>query len=98
MGTSTIQTRAKYFLIVPYVLREAVDGRYGKDVNRVLRAIDSAEKDCGISFSRICLRNMAFREKTLKQYILMSIQNMKAIRTEIRAGSEDLKVISTITT
>ena len=47
-GTSTIQTRAKYFLIVPYVLREAVDGRYGKDVNRVLRAIDSAEKDCGI--------------------------------------------------
>ena len=27
-GTSPIQTRAKYFLIVPYVLREAVDGRY----------------------------------------------------------------------
>ena len=49
------------------------------------------------SFSRICLRNLVFREKTLKQYILMSIQNMKAIRTEIRAGSEDLKVISIIT-
>lgn len=47
-GTSTIQTRAKYFLIVPYVLREAVDGRYGKDVNRILRAIDAEEKDCGI--------------------------------------------------
>ena len=47
-GTSTIQTRAKYFLIVLYMLREAVDGRYGKDANRVLRAIDSAEKDCGI--------------------------------------------------
>ena len=47
-GTSTVQTRAKYFLIVPYVLREAVDGKYGKDANRVLRAIDSAEKDCGI--------------------------------------------------
>ena len=47
-GTSTIQTRAKYFLIVPYMLREAVDGRNGKDANRVLRAIDSAEKDCGI--------------------------------------------------
>lgn len=38
-GTSTIQTRTKYFLIVPYVLREAVDGRYGKDVNRILRAM-----------------------------------------------------------
>ena len=47
-GTSTFQTRAKYFLIVLYMLREAVDGRYGKDANRVLRAIDSAEKDCGI--------------------------------------------------
>ena len=47
-GTSTIQTRAKYFLIVPYVLREAVDGGYGRDVNRILKAIDSAEKDCGI--------------------------------------------------
>ena len=51
-GTSTIQTRAKYFLIVPYALREAVDGRYGKDANRILRAIDSAEKDCGISMER----------------------------------------------
>ena len=47
-GTSTIQTRAKYFLIVPYILRDAIDGRYGKDVNRILRAIDSEEKECGI--------------------------------------------------
>lgn len=47
-GTSTIQTRAKYFLIVPYILREAVDGRYGKDVNRILKAIDAEEKECGI--------------------------------------------------
>ena len=30
-GTSTIQNRAKYFLIVPYVLREAVDGKYYHD-------------------------------------------------------------------
>ena len=47
-GTSTIQTRAKYFLLVPYILRDAVDGRYGKDVNRILRAIDTEEKECGI--------------------------------------------------
>ena len=47
-GTSTIQTRAKYFLIVPYILRDAVDGRYGKDVNRILKAIDTEEKECGI--------------------------------------------------
>ncbi|WP_455503271.1 DUF6361 family protein [Blautia sp.] len=48
-GTSTIQTRAKYFLIVPYVLKEAVAVKSVKDVNSVLRAIDSDEKDCGIS-------------------------------------------------
>lgn len=49
-GTSTVQTRAKYLLIVPYILKEIVDGRYGKDVNRILRALDSEEKQCGIRF------------------------------------------------
>lgn len=52
-GTSTIQTRAKYFLIVPYILRDAVDGRYGKDVNRILRAIDTEEKECGIKLLEV---------------------------------------------
>ena len=40
------------------------------------------------------LKTLDFREKTLKQYILMLIQNMKAIRTGIRVGSEDLRDIS----
>ena len=46
------------------------------------------------SCSRIYFKNLDFREKTLKQYILMLIQNMKAIRTGIRGGSEDLRDIS----
>lgn len=46
-GTSTIQTRAKYFLIVPYILKEAVDGLYGNNVSTVLRKIDDAERECG---------------------------------------------------
>ncbi len=49
-GTSTVQTRAKYFLIVPYVLKEAGEGKYGKDVgsiNQILARIDDAEKECG---------------------------------------------------
>ena len=54
-GTSTIQTRAKYFLIVPYILREAIDGRYGKDVNRILRAIDAEEKE-ELACSRLSAR------------------------------------------
>ncbi len=47
-GTSTIQTRAKYFLIVPYLLKEAVDGRFGKELGRVLRAVDEEERQCGL--------------------------------------------------
>lgn len=46
-GTSTIQTRAKYFLIVPYVLKEAADGRYGKNLSKILDSINKAEKECG---------------------------------------------------
>lgn len=46
-GTSTVQTRAKYFLIVPYVLKEAVDGKYGNNISAVLKRIDDAERECG---------------------------------------------------
>lgn len=45
-GTSTVQTRAKYFLIVPYVLMEAGSGRYGSDLNSILRKIDNEERNC----------------------------------------------------
>lgn len=45
-GTSTVQTRAKYFFIVPRILKDAVDGRYGKDIERILTEIDADEKDC----------------------------------------------------
>lgn len=47
-GTSTIQTREKYFLIVPYVLKEAVTGSYGKETKRILNRIDAEEKSCAI--------------------------------------------------
>lgn len=48
----------------------------------------------------VCSQMIRYQEKEKRAagtYILMSIQNMKAIRTEIRAGREDLKVISIIT-
>lgn len=45
-GTSTVQTRAKYFLIVPYVLYEAGIGLYGSDLNTILRRIDNEERSC----------------------------------------------------
>ena len=45
-GTSTIQTRAKYFLIVPYALK---DLEYSDEANpnRMLRAFDERERSCG---------------------------------------------------
>ena len=52
-GTSTVQTRAKYFFIVSYILQEAVTGKYGNQVAAVLQKIDSEEKDCGIAV--LCL-------------------------------------------
>lgn len=44
-GTSTIQTRAKYFLIVPYALK---DLEYSSETNpnRMLRELDSIERWC----------------------------------------------------
>lgn len=45
-GTSTIQTRAKYFMIIPYALR---DLEYSSETNpNVLRrALDDTERSCG---------------------------------------------------
>ncbi len=46
-GTSTVQTRAKYFLIVPYILQDAGSGKHGKEINKILSWIDDEEKECG---------------------------------------------------
>lgn len=45
-GTSTIQTRAKYFMIVPYALK---DLEYSSETNpnRMLRTLDEVERKCG---------------------------------------------------
>ena len=45
-GTSTIQTRAKYFLIIPYTMKEL---EYSRESNpqRLLRILDEMERDCG---------------------------------------------------
>ena len=46
-GTSTLQTRAKYFLIVPYALK---DMELSKETNphRLLRDFDALEKECAV--------------------------------------------------
>lgn len=48
-GTSTIQTRAKYFFVVPYALK---DLERGKEVNpyKVLQTLDALEKETGRIF------------------------------------------------
>ena len=45
-GTSTIQTRAKYFMIIPYALK---DLEYSSETNpnRMIRTFDKVERKCG---------------------------------------------------
>ncbi len=46
-GTSTIQTRAKYFLIVPYVMKE-LELSDETNPHRLLKDLDALEKDCAV--------------------------------------------------
>lgn len=48
-GTSTIQTRAKYFLIVPYALKE-LERSGDSNPASVLRALDQMERSCAEMF------------------------------------------------
>ena len=48
-GTSTIQTRAKYFLIVPYALKDLEQSSETKP-GRVRDLLDGIERDCGEVF------------------------------------------------
>ncbi len=45
-GTSTIQTRAKYFFIIPYALRD-LERSPETNPGKVLRAFDEIERSCG---------------------------------------------------
>ena len=54
-GTSTVQTRAKYFLVVPYILQEAVSGKYGNQVNAILQRIDNEEREYGQLLYQRCV-------------------------------------------
>lgn len=45
-GTSTIQTRAKYFFLVPYALKD-LELSNETNPNRFLRALNETEKKCG---------------------------------------------------
>lgn len=53
-GTSTVQTRAKYLLIVPYILKEASEGVYGNNYSQIMKQIDVEEKNCGLLFMQNC--------------------------------------------
>ena len=45
-GTSTIQTRAKYFLIVPYALKD-LERSFEANPNVLRRTLDAIERECG---------------------------------------------------
>ena len=47
-GTSTIQTRAKYFFIIPYAMMETVADPRVTTVQGALRRLDEIERECAI--------------------------------------------------
>lgn len=51
-GTSTIQTRAKYFLIVPYACRD-IEISAETSPERALKTLDNEERLCGERFRDI---------------------------------------------
>lgn len=48
-GTSTVQTRAKYFLIVPYILKD-MEQESESNIHRLLKNLNEGEKDCAERF------------------------------------------------
>lgn len=57
-GTSTVQAGAKYFLIVPYVIKETIEeiicGKYGNDFNKIIKKIEEKERECGQILIKNC--------------------------------------------
>ena len=47
-GTSTIQTRAKYFFIIPYAIKDCCDNPKYHNVQEIRKAIDDMERDCAM--------------------------------------------------
>lgn len=60
-GTSTVQTRAKYFLLIPYILKNAMRGTYGTDVDDILNGIDKEEESC----AKEMIKNSGGREDSV---------------------------------
>ena len=48
-GTTTIQTRAKYFFIIPYALKQ-LELSSETNPNKVIKMLDQIERDCGEIF------------------------------------------------
>ena len=47
-GTSTIQTRAKYFFIIPYAMMDTVSDTHVSSVQQALRRLDEIEKESAV--------------------------------------------------
>ena len=51
-GTSTIQTRAKYFFIIPYAMMDTVSDSHVSSVQQALRRPDEIEKESAVMLKR----------------------------------------------
>ena len=48
LGAPTIQTRAKYFFIIPYAMMDTVYGPHFSSVQQALRRLDEIEKETAV--------------------------------------------------
>lgn len=48
-GSSTIQTRAKYFFIVPYAIKTCCDNLRYNNLGEILKALDDLERSCALT-------------------------------------------------
>ncbi len=51
-GSSTVQTRAKYFFIVPYAIKDCCENKRYHNVHEVRKALDEMERSCALEMSK----------------------------------------------
>ena len=103
-GTTTIQTRAKYFFIVPYALKQ-LERSSETNPNRVFKALDAIEKSCGqIFLEQNSSENGIIGKRSLKtspvgdflSYLVGQLpadENAKAKQKKIRAIQRELPFV-----
>lgn len=95
-GTTTIQTRAKYFFIVPYALKQ-LERSSETNPNRVFKALDAIEKTCGQTFLEQNSTTMKMKRPSDRKVFLPIYRHLKSF-TMKRITEESAILVKSRTT